>query len=68
MPSQKIGVFLAAQAGVGDDRAHVRFRVDQVGAEGTLAAEQWVAFGLDLQDNGLFFSFPYVCPEPVLVK
>eukprot|EP01051_Picozoa_sp_SAG22_P034890 SAG22_NODE_16082_length_333_cov_0.760684_1_plen_66_part_10 len=21
-----------------------------------------------LQENGLFLSFPYVCPEPVLVK
>ena len=63
MASQKIGVFLAAQAGVGDDRAHVRFRVDQVGAEGTLAAEQWVAFGLDLRQNGLFSVFPMFVPS-----
>jgi hypothetical protein len=24
--------------------------------------------GAPLQENGLFLSFPYVCPEPVLVK
>ena len=30
----------------------------------TVVDEQVVA----LQENGLFFSFPYVCPEPVLAK